>query len=184
MKVYDIIVTFHILSVILWVGGGLTLLLGAELVRRRRGAPGVLPIVDVVALLGPVYFVPVSLVTLISGVAAAWVGPGFAHLWVILGLAGFASTFLTGLLAIKPRAEAISALMMDADTKPGTLVKQSLDLLTIARFDYVVLILVVLVMALKPTASDVALLVAGAVFALLGAMLTLVKGMRAQSSSA
>ncbi|MDP5084372.1 MAG: DUF2269 family protein [Yoonia sp.] len=184
MTSYDIAVTIHIVCVILWVGGGITLLLGAELARRRRGASGVLPIVDTVALLGPTFFVPLSLLTLLSGVAAAWVGPGFSHLWVLLGLIGFAATFLTGFVVIKPRAEEISVLMADADTQPAVLLQKSVDLMTIARFDYVVLVLVVLVMALKPTASDVAALTGLAVFAVLGAMMTLAKGMRPRPGGA
>jgi hypothetical protein len=184
MKTYDIIVALHIFCVILWVGGGLTLMLGAEVARSRRGADSVLPILDVVAMLGPIYFLPVSLLTLLSGVFAAWVGTGFAQLWVILGLAGFAATFLMGLLVIKPRAEEIATLMAGADTQKDLLLKKSLDLMTIARFDYVVLILVVLVMVLKPAATDVALLAGFAVFAVVGGLLTLGKGMRSQGSAA
>ncbi len=183
MNLSVIAVTVHLISVILWVGGGLALVLGAEMARRKRGAASVLPVVDVVALLGPVYFVPVSLVTLLSGVAAAWVGPGFGHLWINLGLAGFAMTFLTGMVLIKPRAEEIAALMSDETTQQATLVRKSLDLVTIARFDYVILSLVVLDMALKPTANDVALLAGFAVVAVVGAMLTLVKGMQSKSAA-
>ena len=37
-------------------------------------------------------------------------GPwAFDQLWVLLGLAGFAATFLTGLLVIKPHSERIAA---------------------------------------------------------------------------
>ncbi|MBI1417876.1 MAG: DUF2269 family protein [Limimaricola sp.] len=181
MNVSVIAVTVHIISVILWVGGGLALLLGAQMARHKRGAAAVLPVVDVVALLGPVFFVPVSLVTLLSGLAAAWFGPGFGHLWINLGLAGFATTFLTGILLIKPRAEEIARLMADATTQQATLVGKSLDLVTIAQFDYVILGLVVLDMALKPTLNDITLLVVFAVIAVIGAMLTLVKGLQSKA---
>lgn len=159
-------------------------MLGAEIARRKRGAPGLLAVVDVVALFGQIFFVPVSLVTLLSGIAAAWSGPGFAQFWVVLGLAGFAATFLTGILLIKPRSEAIAALAATAGATPEALAQRSRDLLTIARFDYVVLFLVVLVMTLKPTANDVALLASFAAVAGVGAMPTLVKGMRADGHPA
>lgn len=179
MEAYDIVVAVHVISAILWVGGGITLLLGAELARRRSGAAGALPVIDVVALMGPVYFVPVSLLALVSGIAAAWIGPGFSELWIVLGLAGFAATFATGFLVIKPRAEEIAALMASPETDQGTLAGKSFDLVTIARFDYVVLILVVLAMVLKPSVTDVALLAVFAVIAVVGGILTLMKGMRA-----
>jgi hypothetical protein len=179
MAIETIAVAIHIVCVILWVGGGITLLLGAELAGRRRGAKSLLTVVDVVALLGPTFFVPVSLLTLLSGVTAAWFGTGFVQLWVILGLVGFTATFLTGFMVIKPRAEEIAALMSEAGTPPDMLARKARDLVTITRFDYVVLILVVLVMVLKPSASDVVLLAAMAAAVVAGAMLTLVKGMRA-----
>jgi hypothetical protein len=184
MEFQTFAVTVHIVSVILWVGGGMALLLGAEMARRKHGDAGALAIVDVVALMGPVYFVPVSLLTVLSGAAAAWFGPGFGELWVVLGLVGFAVTFLTGLLVIKPRAEAIAVLASDGQVDQGTLLGKSLDLLTIARFDYVVLFLVVLVMVLKPAASETALLAGFAAVAAIGAMFTLVKGMRSQGARA
>lgn len=184
MDLQSFVVTVHIVCVILWVGGGMALLLGAEMARRKHGDAGALPIVDVVALMGPVYFVPVSLLTVLSGAAAAWFGPGFGELWIILGLVGFAVTFLTGLLVIKPRAEAIAALASDGQADQGRLLAKSLDLLTIARFDYVVLVLVVLVMVLKPAANDTVLLAGLAVVATVGAMFTLVKGMRSQGAQA
>ena len=176
MAIETIAVTLHVVSVILWVGGGITLLLGADMAWKKRGAAGLLAVVDVVALLGPVFFVPVSLVTLLSGVAAAWYGPGFGQLWVNLGLVGFAATFLTGILLIKPRAEGIAAMMSDATQ--DALARKARDLVTIARFDYVVLVLVVLVMLLKPASTDIALLGSLAIIAGLGAVLTLGKGMR------
>lgn len=180
MVLETLAVTVHIVCVILWVGGGMGLLVGAEIARRKHGDAGALPIIDVVALLGPAYFVPVSLLTMLSGAAAAWFGPGFGELWIILGLAGFAATFVTGLLVIKPRAEAIAALTRNGLANQGTVLAKSLDLLTIARFDYVILFLVVLVMVIKPAASDTALLAVFAVIAALGAQVTLVKGMRSK----
>lgn len=184
MDFLTISVTVHIVSVILWVGGGMALLVGAETARRKHGDAGVLPIIDAVALLGPVYFVPVSLLTLLSGVSAAWFGPGFGELWIILGLVGFTATFLTGLLVIKPRAEALAGLTREGQANQGTVLAKSLDLLTIARFDYVVLFLVVLVMVLKPAASDTALLAVFAIIAAVGAQMTLVKGMRSKGVAA
>lgn len=184
MQLLDIIVLFHIIFVILWIGGGLSLLVGGEVMRRKRGAQQVLGVVEIVALLGPGYFVPVSVLTLLTGLIAAWAGPGFGDLWVILGIAGFAATFLTGVLVLKPRAEELDALTQGGQTPQTALVAKAADLLTIARFDYVILLLVVAVMVLKPTASDIGLLSAMAVVAVLGALLTIVKGMRGGTAAA
>ena len=47
-------------------------------------------------------------------------GPwAFDQLWVLLGLAGFAATFLTGLLVIKPESERIAADLARDGMTPG-----------------------------------------------------------------
>jgi hypothetical protein len=184
MSPYDLTVLLHIILVILWLGGGLALLVGAEVMRRKRGPAALLVVVDIVALLGPGYFVPISILTLLSGVAAAWMGPGFGELWVILGIAGFAATFLTGILVLKPRAEKLAALTIGGETPQGTLVGQADNLIVIARFDYVILFLVVAVMALKPAATDIVTLSAMVVLAAVGALSTIVKGMRGEAAAA
>jgi hypothetical protein len=56
------------------------------------------------AALGNVLFMPASLATLVSGLAMAWFWVGFSDLWVVIGLAGAAATFLTGVLLIKAAA--------------------------------------------------------------------------------
>ena len=181
MSQFDLAVLLHIIFVIMWLGGGLALLVGAEAMRRKRGPAAVLVVVDIVALLGPGYFVPISILTLLTGLAAAWMGPGFGELWVLLGIAGFAATFLTGILVIKPRAEKLAASTTGGQVPQGVLLGQADTLMTIARFDYVILFLVVAVMALKPEATDIVALSAMAVVAAVGALLTIVKGLRGEA---
>ncbi|MCU4653262.1 DUF2269 family protein [Roseibacterium sp. SDUM158016] len=181
MSLPDLAVLLHVIFVIMWLGGGLALLVGAEVMRRKRGPASVLVVVDIVALLGPGYFVPISILTLLTGLVAAWMGPGFGELWVALGIAGFAATFLTGILLIKPRAEKLAASTTGGQVPQGVLLGQADNLVTIARFDYVVLFLVVAVMVLKPAATDIAVLGAMAAAAAIGARLTIVKGLRGEA---
>ena len=181
---YDLAVLAHVICAVLWVGGGLAQLLGAELARRMRGPDAMLAIVDVVAMLGPVLFVPVSLLTLVTGAAAAWIGPGFTDLWIYLGLAGYAATALTGLLVIKPRAEEIAALTASGQVPKAALVDKALKLMTIARFDYVILMLVISLMVLKPSFDDIVILGIMAIVLILGALGTIVKGLRSSPVAA
>ena len=137
--------------------------------RRKRGPAAVLVVVGIVALLGPGCFVPISILTLLTGLVAAWMGPGFGEPWVLLGIAGFAATFLTGILVLKPRAEKLAASTTGGQVPQGVLLGQADTLMTIARVDYVTLFLVVGVMALKPEATDVFALSAMAVAVAVGA---------------
>jgi uncharacterized membrane protein len=121
--------------------------------------------------LGNVFFLPASLLVIVFGVALvaeseAW---SFGQLWIVLGLVGYALTFLTGLLVIKPRGEKIGRMIEHAR---GTMTPEAMlegrKLLTLARIDYVVLFLVVLDMVVKPTGDDVGLLVAMAAILVVG----------------
>lgn len=182
MTVFEIARVSHILCAVLWVGGGVALAVGAEFARQQRDENAILAVVKIAALLGPRFFVPASLMTLVTGSIAALNGPGFGEFWVMVGLAGAAATFLTGLLVLKPRAEEIERLMAGHSAQRSILVAKSLALLRIARFDHVVLLIVVAVMSLKPSSGDISVLVSMGLVLLLGAAVTFTGGvLRGQS---
>lgn len=172
MTAFDLARFLHITAAILWLGGGIALALGAEFARHKRGPASMLSIVGVVALMGPSYFVPVSLATLITGAVAAWIGPGFSELWVILGLAGAAATFLIGLLVIKPRTEEIANLIEGRNVDQEILLDRTRNLFGVVRFDHLILLLVVACMTLKPSHSDTRILVGMGSILLLGLVAT------------
>ncbi|HEY8594403.1 MAG TPA: hypothetical protein VIL84_04085 [Devosiaceae bacterium] len=184
MDWYSFFELLHVICAILWVGGGFTLMVAAELVRRKRGPGGMMAIVDAVALLGPPFFVPVSLLTVVFGATTAFIGPGFGTLWVDLGLAGFIVTFLNGFFGIKPRAEKISALIATQGPESPEVLARADNLMMIARFDYVMLALVVVDMVVKPGVNDVGLLTAMAVILVAGGYLTLGSAIRKQPAAA
>lgn len=184
MNGYALLELFHVFFAIVWVGGGFTLLFAVEIARRKQGPRGTMAVVDIVALLGPSLFVPASLLTVVFGVATAWIGKDFSQLWVILGLVGFAATFLNGVLLIKPRAEKLSAMGGDMGQDSPALLPFADNLLTIVRFDYVILTLVVADMVLKPTPGDVWELAAMVALLVIGAVFTLLRGMGQRPAAA
>ncbi len=184
MDWYGILELVHAACAIVWVGGGLTLVLAAEIARRKQGPSAVMSVVEIVALLGPPLFVPVSALTVVFGAATAWYGGEFSQLWAIVGLAGFAATFLNGMLMIKPRAEKLAAIAAGKGKDSPDLVPFAENLLMIARFDHLVLALVVADMVLKPTSGDVWQLTAMAVILLVGAAMILLAATRQQPAAA
>lgn len=182
MTTFEILRFVHIASAILWVGGGIGLALGAEFVRHKRGPAAMFPVVDAAALMGPVFFVPISFLTLMTGAIAAFMGASFSQLWVILGLAGAAVTFLTGLLVMKPRIEEIAGLQVDGQAEGEIMLSRTLELMTLIRFDHLVLLLVVACMVLKPGPTDVGMLVGMGSILFLGAAVTTAKLLRDRSS--
>ena len=142
----------HIATAVLWIGGGVTLAVLGALAQRQGSEERMLQAVESSALLGVRWFMPLSMLTLVFGIVATTLVGLWSEAWVTLGLLGFLATFLTGILILKPRSEAI-----DSAAKAGNravAILEARDLLRVAKFDYVVLFLVVADMVLKPAWSD------------------------------
>ena len=161
MTRYELYLLGHILASILWIGGGIMLLLTGVRARSANDDEGIRRAVSTTAALGTTYFIPASLSVLVFGLLMVFDGPwDFDQLWIVLGLLGYAATFLTGLLILKPSSERIDRLVGEAGGTLTPIARAEAErLLTLARIDYVVLFLVVADMVLKPTGDDVATLV-------------------------
>lgn len=171
MARYDAYLFFHVVAAIVWLGGGLMLTLQALRANRAGQTPAIERILGDAEWLGTRVFVPASLVVLVFGILMVVDGPwAFDQLWIVLGLAGYAGTFVTGALISRPRANRIHAMMQrDGGMSPGAAAEAE-RLLVLARADIVLLYLVVAVMVIKPTGADVAVL--GAMAAVLVGALT------------
>ena len=129
------------------------------MIHAIRGAAGVDPeeIVTVAkqaAFAGEKIFAPVGLVTFLMGIAMMintnW---GWGHFWIVAGLVGYASTFITGIAVLSPLAKKIDeSAEKNGPTHPETIALID-RIMLIARFDVAVLMLVVLDMVTKPFAS-------------------------------
>ena len=173
MDVYSIFKFLHVICAIAWVGGGMTLLVNSLFAIADKGEMETLRTLDVMNGLAKRWFVPASMLTLVFGVVTATAGGMWSDLWVLLGLAGFASTFITGIVVFEPLGKQVSALV--AEEKFDEALVKGRTLLRVAKFDYTVMLVVIADMVLKPYWTDftilglfAAILAAGAFFFLLG----------------
>jgi uncharacterized membrane protein len=156
---YGILLFLHIAAAIAWIGSGLLLQVLIEMANRRRDEPTFGALVRYTAELGLKLFVPASLVVLVFGLALVANGPWtFGQLWVVLGLVGFATTFVTGAFVLKPRADRLAEVTPDDGVLGPEAKVEALRLLALGRLDYVVLGVIVFDMAVKPTGDDVGVL--------------------------
>ena len=171
MTWYELLLFLHIVAAIVWLGSGLLIQILAVRAERARDVEGLRRVANDAAGLGETLFIPASLATVIFGVLLVLDGPwGFDMLWIVLGLAGYLATFLTGILVMKPGSEKLAAIMeRDQGVMSAEAEVEIRKLLTKGRLDTVVLYLVVAIMALKPTGDDVGLLAAFAVIVVGGA---------------
>jgi uncharacterized membrane protein len=170
MALYEFLLFLHIVATVVWVGSGFFGLVLAALYDRDADDAATQRLLKDQEFLATRLFIPASLSVVLLGIALviesdAW---SFDQLWIVLGLMGFASTFLTGLLVLKPVGDRIAAQMeRDGGVTPSTMVEVQ-KLLIKARSDYVVLFLVIADMVIKPTGDDVGVLIAMALIAIAG----------------
>ena len=171
MTLYELLLFVHILATVVWLGAGFLSLVLAIWYDRESDEGAIRRFLVDQERLAPRLFVPSSLVVVVMGIALviesdAW---GFDQLWIVLGLLGFAATFVTGLFLIKPESERIGAAMEREGGRLTPRLRADVRKLIVkARVDQIVLAVVIFDMVAKPTGDDVGVLIAMAAVALVG----------------
>ncbi len=180
MDLYTIFKFLHVMTALAWVGGGLTLLAASIVASRSQGDEGLFKILELMNGLGKTWFVPASMLTVIFGAIATTFGGMWGDAWVIVGLAGFASTFLTGLLLIEPTGRRIAGFLAEGRTVEAA--SAGRQLMQVIRFDYTVMFVVIMDMVFKPGWSDIVLLAIMALIVAVGGVLFLAAGSRSDAA--
>jgi uncharacterized membrane protein len=171
MTLYELLLFIHISATVVWVGAGLCSLVLAIGYDRDGDEPAIRRFLADQERLATRLFIPASLTVVIFGIALviesdAW---SFDQLWLVLGLVGFAATFVTGLFMIKPASERIGAAMeREGGRLTPELRTEIRKLIVMARLDYVTLFLVIADMVIKPTGDDAGVLIGMAVILVAG----------------
>jgi uncharacterized membrane protein len=150
---YSLFKAVHVLFAVVWVGGGVSIMIHAIRAQRTYDPNDIVTIAKQAAFMGEKVFAPVGLVTFLMGIAMMintnW---GWGHFWVVFGLLGYASTFAVGVGLLSPLAKKIDESAAErGPTHPETLALID-RIMLIGRFDVAVLMLVVLDMVTKPFA--------------------------------
>jgi uncharacterized membrane protein len=161
---YGVVLFLHLSFAIIWIGAGMLFHVLGFRAQRSGDDQAMRYIFDSLVAMAPRLFIPSSLLVLIFGVLLTIEGPwSFGDLWILVGLAGFAITFATGMLWIEPQSKRVKAMIeRDGGMSPeaNALAER---MMVFARLDYVVLFVIVFDMSIKPTGGDVgALLVMAA----------------------
>ncbi len=143
----------HIVFAALWIGGGVAMIVLGLAAAMANDDNRLIGVIQQVVFLSERFFIPSSLLTVILGAIMVWLGHSFADLWILLGLAGFAATFVTGVAIIKPAADGVAKMVRDGGNTPAA-AALCRRILRVSVFDYVMIVLVVAIMVIKPTAAD------------------------------
>src|SRR5581483_1270593 len=143
--------TVHVGFAVIWIGGGALLTILGLRAELSQDPAEMASLARSAAFAGERIFAPAGVVVLAMGIAMMVNGSlDWGQFWVDAGLVGFASTFVTGMAVLGPRAKKLHQLLAtEGPASPATqaAIKQ---ILLIARFDIAVLLLVVVDMVAKP----------------------------------
>lgn len=141
----------HVTGAVVWVGGGLTLTILAMRAERSKVPTEMAMIAKQAAFVGERVFAPVGLIVFLMGIAMVinlhW---GWGTTWIVIGIVGYAITFLTGLLVLGPSAKRVGQLIEGKGPEAPETQAAIQRILLIARVDMGVLLLIVADMILKP----------------------------------
>jgi uncharacterized membrane protein len=150
---YALFKAVHVVFAVIWIGGGTLITISGIRAQRSNDPREVLGIARQAAFAGEKIFAPAGLVVFLMGIAmmlnTSW---GWGHFWIVAGLVGYASTFITGMAVLSPLAKKIGASAeANGPEHPETLALID-RILLIARVDIALLLLVIVDMVTKPFA--------------------------------
>jgi uncharacterized membrane protein len=158
----------HVLSALVWFGGGLSLALLGTFYERRGDLRTGVAVVTVIAVLGPAVFLPASVLTLMSG-AMLFVIDGLPWTaWTILSLPLVAAAFGLGAGVVRPTGERI-ALLQEAGHE-GIAIDMTRRVLRVARLETALLIAIIVLMVARPDWGDHDILAPTGAFVILAAL--------------
>ena len=140
----------HVLSVIVWVGGGI--MFQILLARARRAGPESTAEFNRHAeWTSQRVFMPSSFAALIFGIATVIAGDyDWGDTWITLGLVGFAISAITGMAVLGPTAKKMKAIVEERGPNDPVAAHMARRLDLFGKIDLVVLIAVVFDMIVKP----------------------------------
>lgn len=148
---YSIFKVVHVVVAVFWVGGGLTITLLGLRAESMSDPREIATLVRQAAFVGEKFFAPAGMIVLLMGIALVINGHlGWNHFWVIAALVGYAITFATGIGVLSPLAKKVDALIESQGVEAAETQAAIKRILTIARIDVAVLVLVVADMTTKP----------------------------------
>jgi uncharacterized membrane protein len=168
---YELLLTLHILAAIVWIGGAIAIQILAIRADRAREPERMAAIAKDAEWVGLRVFAPAGLLVLLLGVGLVVEGPwSFGELWVVLGLAAYAVSFLSGFLFLGPESGRIAKAIDARGARDPEAQSRIRRIFLFSRIELAMLLLIVGDMVIKPRADDVGTLVGFAAVLVLAAL--------------
>ncbi|HEU4488346.1 MAG TPA: DUF2269 family protein [Actinomycetota bacterium] len=153
MSLYTVLLFVHILGAIVWVGGSVSLQVLGMRVRSSSDPQRMAALAHDAEWMGIRLYMPASALVLLAGIALVISGSwSFGQLWILLGLAAFAFSFIMGATMVGPTAKKLGTRIASHgpdDSEAQALIQR---IFLLSRIELAVLIFIVFDMATKPGA--------------------------------
>jgi uncharacterized membrane protein len=149
---YEWLKAFHVLFAVIWVGGAIAIQILAIRIVRERDPAKMASFAGHVEWVGQRVFATASGLLLLLGIwmvidEPAWT---FGQLWILVALAMFAYSFLSGLLYIGPQSGRLKKIYETEGVESPAGVALLRRIFLMSRIELVLLVLIVFDMVLKP----------------------------------
>ena len=149
---YEIYKALHVLAIVIWVGGDVTLTTLGIVFERRRDGETLAAIGKVGAWIGVHVYTPALFAAFAFGVALIEKGGlGWGTFWIDFALAGWAIAACVGVGFVGPELGRIDRAAQALGPESAEVQRRVRRLFTVFRFDTALLILIVLDMTAKPS---------------------------------
>ncbi|HEY7874837.1 MAG TPA: DUF2269 family protein [Actinomycetota bacterium] len=152
MDLYELLKFIHVLAAAAWVGGVVLSQVHGAWVAKKNDPHDFNSFIAFQAFLGKKYFMPLAITVIAAGIAMvleseAW---DFTDTWIIIGIALYVVSVVIGAGFLGPQSEKIQQGLASGGP-PDTALQALIDRVALlSRVDFVVLILVVADMVIKP----------------------------------
>lgn len=147
----EIIVAAHVVGAIAWVGGGTMSALTHAQVFKSGVEQAIRGYAQVMSFLSPRFFMPASILTLVSGILAVTSsGVGFGEPFVICGFVLFGVSMVIGMAILGPQSAKLAKQYESGGFGSETAAASERLFSVASRVDLLVLWAAVLVMIFKP----------------------------------
>ena len=148
---YELLLFLHVLTAVVWVGGGIALnLIGTRLIAAGTAAE-IAGFARQLEWIGTRVFMPSSLVLLLAGIFMTIDAWSFEELWIAIGIAGFLYSFINGAFFIGPLSGRTGKLLAERGIDDPEVSGNIKKLFFFGRIELFVLVIVVWAMTMKPT---------------------------------
>ena len=149
---YDVFKALHVISIVVWVGGDVTLTTLGIVFERRRDGEALAQLGKLGAWIGVHVYTPALFAVLGFGIALMQKGEWPWDLfWVDFALAGWAIAAIVGVAFVGPELGRIDRAARQFGPESAEVRRRVRRLFTVFRFDTALLVLIVIDMTAKPS---------------------------------